>query len=115
MHLGFVPVRPRSIRNRGLLPFAAPARRWIDQHGVEFTMLSLRRHPNSPHGASGRTVVPQALRLRTVGPSIRGHDVSRTGWQTMNREIESITTMTPVRQCGHSRNDRPVNASRRSR
>jgi hypothetical protein len=27
----------------------------------------------------------------------------------------SITTMVPVRQCGHCRNDRPVNASNRSR
>ena len=27
----------------------------------------------------------------------------------------AMTTMTPVRQCGHSRNDSPVNASKRSR
>ena len=28
--------------------------------------------------------------------------------------MESITNMTPVWQCGHSRNDRPVSASKRS-
>ena len=44
-----------------------------------------------------------------------GHDVSGTGWQTPDRAMQSITTMMPVWQCGHSRNDRPVSASKRSR
>ena len=115
MPLGFGPVRPRSIQDGGLVRFAAPVRPWIDQHGVEFTTSFLRRDANSPRGASGRTLFPQALYFRTDGTSIHGHDVSGTGWQTVNRAMQSITTMTPVRQCGHSRNDRPVNASKRSR
>lgn len=115
MHLGFGPVRPRSIQGGGLVPFAAPVRPWIDQHGVQFATSSLRRDANEPRGTSGRVLVVQALWLRTAGTSIQGHDVSGAGWQTVNRVMVSITTMTPVRQCGHSRNDRPVNASKRSR
>jgi len=33
----------------------------------------------------------------------------------LGRAMQSITTMMPVRQCGHSRNDCPVNTSKRSR
>ena len=78
-------------------------------------LRELHRRAGSPRDARGRVLVLQALCFRTVGTSIQGHDVSRTGWQTVKRAIESITTMTPVRQCGHSRNDRPVNAWKRSR
>ena len=49
------------------------------------------------------------------GSPIPGHDVSGTGWQTLGRAMQSITTMMPVWQCGHSRNDCPVSASKRSR
>jgi hypothetical protein len=115
MHLGFGPVRRRSIQNRGLMPFAEPVRPSIERHCLYLAPLSLRRHANSPRGASDHALVPQALHLRTVGTSIRGHDVSGTGWQTLNCGMQWITTMTPVRQCGHSRKDRPVNASKLSR
>jgi hypothetical protein len=115
MHLGFGPMRPRSIQDAGLVPFATPVRPRIDQHGVEFATSFLRRDANSPRGASGRALFPQALYFRTDRTSMQGHDVSGTAWQTVNRTIEWITTTTPVRQFGHSRNDRPVNASKRSR
>ena len=108
-------MRPRSIQSRCLEPFAAPVGPWIGQPGVEFATSSLRRDANSPRGAIGRILVPQALYFRTIGTSVQGHDVSGIGRQTVNRGMVSITTMTPVRQCGHSRNDRPVSASKRSR
>ena len=34
-----------------------------------------------------------------------------TGWQTVGRAMQPITTMMPVWQCGHARKDRPVSAS----
>ena len=34
---------------------------------------------------------------------------------TLGRVMQSITTMMPVWQCGHSRSDCPVNTSKRSR
>jgi hypothetical protein len=66
-----------------------------------------RRSPNVP------ILIRQAL--HAVGMPIVDHDVSGTGWQTLGRAMQSITTMVPVWQCGHSRNDCPVNASKRSR
>ena len=64
-----------------------------------------RRHPDP----GGRFAVS------AVGTSIPDHDVSGAGWQILGRAMQSITTMMPVWQCGHTRNDWPVNASKRSR
>ncbi len=44
-----------------------------------------------------------------------GHDVSGTGRQILACAMQSITTMMPVWQCGHSRNDCPVSVWKRSR
>jgi hypothetical protein len=51
-----------------------------------------RRSPNVP------TPIRQAIRLHAVGAPISGHDVSGTGWQTLGRAMQSITTMVPVWQ-----------------
>jgi hypothetical protein len=74
------------------------------------------RSPNVP------TPIRPVIRVHAVGKPISDHDVSGTGWQTLGdrareggRAMQSITTMVPVWQCGHSRNDCPVNASKRSR
>jgi hypothetical protein len=66
--------------------------------------LRKRRHPDLA-----------VIRLYAVGAVIPGHDVSGTGWQILGRATQSITTMMPEWQCGHSRNDCPVSASERSR
>ena len=66
-------------------------------------------------GASVATPIWRAVRPHAVGTPIPGHDVSGTGWQILGGAIQSITTMMPVWQCGHSRNDWPVSASKRSR
>jgi hypothetical protein len=65
--------------------------------------------------ASVGTPIWRVIRLYTVGAVIPGHDVSGTGWQILGRATQSITTMMPEWQCGHSRNDCPVSASKRSR
>jgi hypothetical protein len=57
----------------------------------------------------------RAVRLPTAGTPILGHDVSGIGSQIAGLAMQSITTMVPVWQCGHSRNDCPVRASKRSR
>ena len=41
--------------------------------------------------------------------------VSGTVWQTRGRSMQLITTIMPVKQYGHWRNDIPVRASYRSR
>jgi hypothetical protein len=66
-------------------------------------------------GASVVTPFGWAVRFCGVGTLIAGHDVSGIGWQNLGRAMQSITTMVPVWQCGHSRNDCPVRASKRSR
>ena len=66
-------------------------------------------------GASVGIAIWQAIWLHVVGMPILGQDVSGTGWQTLGRAMQSITTMMPVWQCGHVRNDCPVSASKRSR
>jgi hypothetical protein len=109
------PVSVRGIRSRGWAPAAAPAGPPINQRVPDLAKQPLYRRADGLRGARGRVLVLQARYFRTVGTSIQGHDVSETAWQTVNRAIESITTMMPVRQCGHSRNDRPVSASKRSR
>ena len=63
-----------------------------------------RRRPGLAGGSASHGRMP-----------ILGHDVSGTGSQTRSRVMLSTTTMMPVPQCGHSRNDRPVSASKRSR
>ena len=65
---------------------------------------------------AARAFAPRYDELFGFVPSIQGHDVSGTGWRVMGcGAMQSITPMVPVWQCGHSRNDRPVSASKRSR
>jgi hypothetical protein len=54
------------------------------------------------------------MQYRVVETSVRGHDVSGIGWQTVGRTMQPITTMVPVWQHGHARRERPVSASKRS-
>ena len=68
-----------------------------------------------PRCTSAPNPTRRVVRLCPVGTPIPGHDVSGTGRQTLGGAMQSVTTMMPVRQCGHSRNDCPVNASKRSR
>ncbi len=71
--------------------------------------------PLAVRGPSIPTPIWRVVRLDAVRPPIPGHDVSGTGWQMVGRAMQSITTMMPVWQCGHSRNDCPVSTSKRSR
>ena len=93
-----VPIEPSS-DHPGLNPSLRPRRGRTFGCGSPSVPTPIRR-PIRPHG---------------VGTPISGHDVSGTGWQTLGRAMQPTTTMTPVWQCGHSRNDCPVNASKRSR
>ncbi len=45
------------------------------------------------------------------GRPVGAHDVSGSDWQILARAMQPITTMMPVWQCGHSRNECPVSAS----
>jgi hypothetical protein len=94
------------------IPAGHQAKKLPVQRVPDLAKQPLYRRADGLRGARGRVLVLQARYFRTVGTSIQGHDVSETAWQTVNRAIESITTMMPVRQCGHSRNDRPVSASK---
>jgi hypothetical protein len=46
-----------------------------------------------------------ARQAHAVCALVRGHDVSGTAGQTLGRAMQSTTTMMPVWQCGHSRDD----------
>jgi hypothetical protein len=77
-----------------------------------FTMLVTQ--PNSATTAD-RCYNSSAKNYGSTPAPTWGHDVSGAGWQTVGRVMQATTTMMPVRQCGHSRRDRPVSASKRSR
>jgi hypothetical protein len=97
------------------VPSTAAAEPRSNQRVLDLAISAPRRRADDRRGASVHILIRQMVRLRADGTSMQDHDVSGIGWQTVNRAIESITTMMPVRQCGHSRNDRPVSASKRSR
>jgi hypothetical protein len=86
-----------------------------DHRNLDLTVWSLFGDGYRRRGTSAPIPTWRVVGLCTVGTLISGHDVSGTGWQTLGRMIQSITTMMPVWQCGHARNDCPVNASKRSR
>ena len=91
--------------------FVAATRHRSDQNSRDLTVWPRFRHASGPDGHNIPTPVWRAVRLHAIGTSILGHDVSGTGQQTLGLAMQSITTMMPVWQCGHSRKDRPVSAS----
>ena len=107
---------PAGHRSSGPADLPAPTRAFERSSQPGFVRLA-------PVQRRRRTVAAQASHYRSggrfglhaVGTPIPGHDVSGTGWQTLGRAMQSITTMMPVWQCGHSRSDCPVSASKRSR
>ena len=115
MRPGSLPVRCIVRRRGGSDALRAPtALRTIGPSGLA-RLVPVHRPLGTVHGASIRIPSLRACWLGAVGTSLRGHDVSGTGWPMPGRAMQPITTMTPVRQCGHSRKDRPVSASNRSR
>jgi hypothetical protein len=85
------------------------------QYTLELRVEPLFGRRRTALGATILAPICRTIRPRALGTKELGHDVSGTGWQTSGRRTQPMTTMTPVRQCGHSRKDRPVNASNRSR
>jgi hypothetical protein len=100
----------------GWEPFTADINLSNGWHRRDLSGHPLFERAGGRRGPSVGAPIRPAVRLCAVGPSIPGHDVSGTGWHVMGcRAMQSITTMVPVWQRGHSRNDRPVSASKRSR
>jgi hypothetical protein len=86
-----------------------------DPLGLDLTFLTLVGRTCGWRGPSVGVPIWQVVWLHAVRALIPGHDVSRIGRHTLGRAMQSITTMIPVWQCGHSRKDSPVSASKRSR
>ena len=105
----------RSIPGGGSEARAAAIKASGRHHSPDPTPSALFQRTGGCPSPSISTPKWRAVRLHVVGALTRGHDVSGTGWQILGRAMQSITTMVPVWQCGHSRNDRPVSASNRSR
>src|SRR5208337_4331051 len=101
-------VRHLDLLSGGWEPFAVPTTQPNHQRSRDLATWSLFGRSESVRGPSVATAVRRAVRWRAVGASIPGHDVSGAGRQTLGRAMQSITTMMPVWQCGHARNDRPV-------
>ena len=68
-----------------------------------------RRRPRRPERPGPDLAGGPAL--RDVEASDWAHDVSGTDWQILALSMQPITTMMPVWQCGHSRNECPVSTS----
>jgi hypothetical protein len=94
---------------------AGPNEPSSDRHNRDLAAWSPFSDVRGHCGVSVATPIWRALRGHAAGTPILYHDVSRTGWRILGRAMQSITTMMPVWQCGHSRNDWPVSASKRSR
>ncbi|MDB5399362.1 MAG: hypothetical protein JWQ55_1380 [Rhodopila sp.] len=86
-----------------------------DHHSLDLTVWPLFGDAYGPRGTSALIATWEVVGLCTVVTPISVHDVSGTGWQTLGRVMQSITTIMPVWQCGHSRRDCPVNAWKPSR
>jgi hypothetical protein len=100
-----------GFRFGGLAPFEIST-------GLSSCQRRRRVTPAPPTGAP-TTQAAQASRPRSggrfcfarLGRSIWAHDVSGTDWQILARSMQPITTMMPVWQWGHSRNECPVSTS----
>jgi hypothetical protein len=79
--------------------------------GLDLTSRAGCFHPNRVRSPGVGNPISRAVRLRVMEMSILAHDVSGTGRQISGRAMHPITTMMPVRQCGHSCNDFPVSTS----
>jgi hypothetical protein len=105
---------PRTTTPVRALLFARSARA-NDQPSLKLAVWLAFRRTEDPRDASLSIPIAREVRQRSVGTSVRGHDVLGIGWQTVGRAMQPITTMMPVRQCGHSYTEHPVSASKRSR
>ena len=94
---------------------AAPNELSSGRHSLALAAWHLCSAIRGRRGASGVAPIWRARCRHDAGTLIPGHDVSGTGWQILGRAMQSITTMVPMWQCGHTRNDCPVSASKRSR
>jgi hypothetical protein len=73
----------------------------------------------APRTGAPTTQAAQASRPRSggrfcfarFGRSVWAHDVSGTDWQILALSMQPVTTIMPVWQCGHSRNECPVSTS----
>ena len=90
--------------------FATATRPAICQLGLDLTGWAGRWHRNGTPGPSVGTPMSRTARLHAMATSIVAHDEFGTSTQISGRATHPITTMMPVRQCGHSRSDRPVSA-----
>jgi len=110
-----LPMLHRSIPDGSSKPRTAAIWPSGHPHGLNLIASALCGRTGGCRSSSVSAPTKRATRLHAVGALIPGHDVFGTGWQILGRAMQSITTMVPVRQCGHTRNDRPVSASKRSR
>jgi hypothetical protein len=67
-----------------------------DHRSIDLTVWPPFGDHDGCRDASGPVPVWWAIQAYAVGELILGHDVSGTGWQTMGRAMQSITTMMPV-------------------
>ena len=111
MPLDPLPERHWGIEGGAVEPFAAPTKPLRDRNSQALSVWLLSTCTCGLGGLSIPTPNWRAIQLRMVGTLCRGHDVSGLGRQTLVLGMQSITTMMPVRQFGHWRNDFPVSAS----
>src|ERR1700759_5724964 len=95
LHRSFPCERTHS-GSGGWAPITVPTTALSGQRRLDSTARDLDLHTRGPRGASAAHPIWQTIRLRAVGASILGHDVSGTGRQILGRAMQSVTTMMPV-------------------
>ena len=93
-----LPTHHRRILSSGLKARTAAIGPSDHHRSLDPTVWFVVEDPDGCRYTNGPTPTWRAIRLRRVGAPIQGHDVSGTGWQTLGRAMQSITTMVPIWQ-----------------
>jgi hypothetical protein len=109
------PVRGWDAGSGGLRLCAAPTVSRGARSIRSWTFALFQRRFRKARDASILGLVWQTIWFGALGPQELDHDVSGTVWQILAGAMLLITTIMPVRQCGHSLRDRPLSALKRSR
>jgi hypothetical protein len=115
MQPGRLPMAHHSIPGSGLKARTVAVWRSTPDPDLVLSARPLFGGPGGDCGTSAAIPAGPAIGTYAVKATPPGHDVSGTGRQILERAMQSITTMMPVWQCGHSRNDCPVSVWKRSR
>jgi hypothetical protein len=95
----------------GLAPFGTSTGLSSCQRRLRPTLAPRTDAPATQAAQASRPRSGGWFRFVRFGRSVWAHDVSGTDWQILALSMQPMTTIMPVWQCGHSRNECPVSIS----